>query len=65
MEKCFADSYGTCTLLKQKENCQTCNFYQTHAQVEISRKRSLRRLKSLDEVTRKHIAEKYDVKGIV
>lgn len=65
MAKCFADKNGTCTLLKQKENCEKCSFYKTHTQVEISQKRAMRRLKSLDKPTRLSIAEKYGVEGIV
>ena len=64
MNKCFADVIGTCTVLKQK-NCKGCGFYKTHTQVEISRRKALRRLKSLDKPTRMTIAEKYGVEGIV
>ncbi len=64
MNKCFADMGCICTALKPKQ-CKGCGFYQTYIQVEISRKRSLRRLRTLDKPTRMAIAEKYGVEGIV
>ncbi len=63
MDKCFAD-LGSCKILKIKK-CKGCNFYKTHEEARISRKKAKDRLKSLDKPTRLHIAEKYGVKVIV
>ena len=64
MEKCYFNVHG-CTILKKKEDCQTCNFYQTPTQVRLSKENSLRRLRSLPKTTRLNIASKYKVEGIV
>lgn len=64
MDKCFADNGFKCGILKEKK-CEGCVFRKTYQQVEISKKRALRRLKTLDKVTRLRIAEKYGVGGIV
>ena len=62
-DKCFADT-GSCKALKTKK-CDGCNFYKSYVQSEISRKRAVRRLKSLDEPARLAITEKYNVGGIM
>ena len=64
MDKCFADNGFKCGILKEKK-CEGCVFRKTYQQVEISKKRALRRLKSLDWDSRKYIAEKYGVGGII
>ena len=64
MNKCFADVMGSCTALKQK-NCKGCGFYKTYTQLEISKKRAMRRLKTLDKPTRLAIAEKQGMEGIL
>jgi hypothetical protein len=63
MNKCFAD-LGSCKILKIKK-CQGCKFYKTEEQLENERKKSFKRLKSLDKLTRINIAEKYKIGGIV
>lgn len=63
MNKCFAD-LGSCKILKIKK-CKGCNFYKTHEEARISRKKAKDRLKTLDKGTRMEIEQKYGVKGIV
>lgn len=63
-DDCFADAGDSCKVIGDKK-CKGCGFYKTQIQLEISKKRALRRLKTLDKPTRLHIAEKYKVEGIV
>ena len=63
-DDCFADTGDSCKVIGDKK-CDNCAFYKTQIQLEISKKRALRRLKSLDKVQRLRIAEKYNIKGIV
>jgi len=63
-DDCFADLEDSCKVIGDK-NCKGCGFYKTQIQLEISKKRALRRLKSLDKAQRLRIAEKYKVEGIV
>jgi len=66
--KCFADTglkgAKGCSVLTKKQ-CDNCPFYKTVEQKRIDDMKTLKRLKSLDKVTRLHIAEKYQIKGIV
>lgn len=63
MGKCYFDE-GHCTALKQKE-CENCGFYKTKGEILTSRYKAYKRLKSLDWATRRRIADKYDVGGII
>ncbi len=63
MEKCYFDM-GRCTALKQKE-CKGCSFYTTYTELELSRQKAHKRLRSLPVVTRLMIVEKYNIGGIV
>jgi NurA-like 5'-3' nuclease len=63
-EKCFAEIGDKCKTLNIKK-CKGCNFYKTHEEARISRKKAKDRLKSLDKATRLGIAEKYGIKEIV
>lgn len=66
--KCFADvgvkGAKSCAALTEKQ-CDNCAFYKTVEQKRIDDMKTLKRLKSLDKVTRLHIAAKYQIKGIV
>lgn len=63
-DDCFADAGDSCKVIGDKK-CDNCAFYRTQIQLEISKKRAMRRLKSLDKAQRLRIAEKYKVEGIV
>lgn len=61
-KKCFAkNKHGECELLLKyiKKDCKTCGFFKTREEFEAGREKALRRLRGLDEITRRHIAEKY------
>lgn len=63
---CFAKTpHEGCKALKTKENCLYCNFYKPIKDLELEQERAMKRLKSLDKATRLHIAEKYDIKGLI
>lgn len=63
-EKCFAHKNGRCSLLLKyiKKDCKTCPFFKTQKQHEKDKEQALKRLKSLDEITKRNIAEKYRIK---
>ena len=63
-DDCFADAGDSCKVIGDKK-CKGCGFYKTQIQLEISKKRALRRLKTLDKPTKLYIARKYKVEGIV
>lgn len=63
--RCFAENkHGECGLLLKyiKKDCATCGFFKTKAEFEAGRERALKRLRGLDEITRRNIAEKYKIK---
>lgn len=63
--RCFADDkYERCTLLDKniKKDCKTCVFHKTKEEFEAGREKALERLRGLDEITRRNIAEKYKIK---
>lgn len=63
--RCFAkNKHGECELLLKyiKKDCKTCGFFKTQEQFEEDRKKALRRLRILPEITRRNIAEKYKIK---
>lgn len=62
--KCFADAgMDYCTILKDKD-CYGCHFFKTLNEYTESRERAFNRLKSLDELSRLSIAQKYNVGGL-
>ena len=64
-KKCFAkNKHGECELLLKyiKKDCKTCGFFKTREEFEAGREKALRRLRGLDEITRRNIAEKYKIK---
>ncbi|HZX21292.1 MAG TPA: hypothetical protein VFF25_02760 [Clostridia bacterium] len=64
-EKCFAkNKHGECELLLKyiKKDCKTCVFHKTKEEFEEGREKALERLRGLDEITRRNIAEKYKIK---
>ena len=63
-KKCFAkNKHGKCELLLKyiKKDCATCGFFKTKEEFEAGREKALRRLRGLDEITRRNIAEKYKI----
>lgn len=54
MAKCFADRENYCSALKKKE-CEGCNFFKTHEDLEKSRDRAIRRIDSLPKSTKDFI----------
>lgn len=64
--RCFAmDKKGKCTALTGyiKKDCGgACPFFKTKEEFEHGRERALKRLRSLDELTRRDIAVKYKIK---
>lgn len=57
---CFAYKNGRCKILTVKKcEGEQCSFLKTASQVEEDKKNVFRRIKSLDEATRKHIMELY------
>lgn len=58
MNKCFADNGNSCKALKTKR-CKGCGFYKTKEQLEVSKKKAMERLKTLDKHTRKSIISTY------
>ena len=63
--RCFAkNKHGECEILLKymKEDCKTCGFFKTREEFEAGREKALRRLRGLDEITRRNIAEKYKIK---
>lgn len=64
MSKCFADTNGiTCQILK-KRKCKGCNFFKTQQQVNESREKALKRIKSLDEPIRNNIVNLYGLESL-
>lgn len=65
-EKCFAmNKNGKCTALTGyiKKDCGgACPFFKTREEFEEGREKALKRLRSLDEPTRRDIAVKYKIK---
>lgn len=64
-EKCFAkNKHGECELLLKyiKKDCATCEFFKTKEEFEEGREKALKRLRGLDEITRRNIAAKYKIK---
>lgn len=61
MEKhCFAYRNGRCKVLTVKKcEGEQCSFLKTPAQVEEDKKHVFRRIKSLDEASRRHIMDLY------
>jgi len=61
MEKhCFAYRNGRCKVLTVKKcEGEQCSFLKTSAQVEEDKKHVFRRIKSLDEASRRHIMDLY------
>ncbi len=59
-KNCFAYKNRRCKALKITK-CEgvSCGFFKTKSQVEEDQKRVFRRIKSLDEDSRKHIMELY------
>ena len=63
-KKYFAkNKHGECELLLKyiKKDCKTCGFFKTREEFEAGKEKALRRLRGLDEITRRHIAEKYKI----
>ncbi len=64
-KRCFAENkHGECELLLRyiKKDCAACGFFKTRAEFETGRERALKRLRGLDEITRRNIAKKYKIK---
>jgi phenylacetate-coenzyme A ligase PaaK-like adenylate-forming protein len=63
--KCFADAglkgAKGCAVLTEKQ-CDNCPFYKTVEQKRIDDMKTLKRLSSLDKVTKMHISEKYNLR---
>lgn len=58
--ECFALRRGRCSVLNVKKcNDSDCSFFKTEAQLKEDRKKALKHISSLDEVTQRHIAESY------
>ena len=59
-KNCFAYKFGKCKALKVRK-CEgvSCGFFKTKSQVDEDQKRVFRRIKSLDEASRRHIMELY------
>ncbi|MCR2045522.1 hypothetical protein [Anaerosalibacter massiliensis] len=64
MDKCFADNGDSCKALRTK-NCEGCGFYKTKKQLEASKKKAMKRLKTLDKFTKMSIEAKYKIGGII
>jgi len=59
-QDCFAYKNRRCKALKiQKCEGTGCGFFKTKSQVEEDQRRVFKRIKSLDEVSRRHIMDLY------
>jgi hypothetical protein len=58
--ECFALRKGRCTALNVKK-CEgsSCSFYKTEEQYKEGREKAIKRINSLDQVTKGHILETY------
>ncbi|SCG82680.1 hypothetical protein DW1_1107 [Proteiniborus sp. DW1] len=63
-EKCFANNSDCyCSALKiasfHVDICKDCSFFKTQKQVEEGREKAIKRVESLDAITRQSIYDKY------
>lgn len=57
-EDCFANNISTCKALVKKQ-CEGCNFYKTKKEYEDGKQKSIKRIKTLGELTIRNIEDKY------
>ncbi|THE14018.1 hypothetical protein E1I69_05835 [Bacillus timonensis] len=63
--ECFAYKEGKCKILKVNQ-CEgtVCSFFKTVPQLSVERQRSFEHIQSLDDATRDHIMDFYNIDSV-